>query len=423
MPLTALARGRNGHSVFAPSASAMWIGCPGSLIPNLLEPDDAGYEAAEGTVAHEVAETWLRTGRKPEHLVGTVREIVNGENTFSVEITDTMLDYVEEYFDWCSALPGHHYVEVRVDISPLTPIPNQTGTSDHIAVEPGRLTVTDLKYGTGVLVSAAANTQALLYGYGAFLEYDEWYEFEEIVLRICQPRLGNFDTYTLSRKELLEFGEYVKKQARIAWQLNAPRRPSEKACKWCRVKHSCAALAALAEDVLSGAYVEEEQGFMDEDLTALKDRIDKGMLYLGGRPLAELTVNQMAEIQQFSSLIGGWLKAVEAHLTAAAVKGETVPGHKVVNGRSKRVFTDEKAAARKLADLGIDKDVMYETQLISPSKAEELLKKEGWKQKELPALLAGLVSHPPGNPKLVPDTDRRHALREDAGSAFSDTTA
>ena len=423
MPLTALARGRNGHSVFAPSASAMWIGCPGSLIPNLLESDDAGYEAAEGTVAHEVAETWLSTGRKPEHLIGTVREIVNGENTFSVEITDTMLDYVELYVDWCRALPGHHYVEVRVDISPLTPIPNQTGTSDHIAVEPGRLTVTDLKYGTGVLVSATKNTQALLYGYGAFLKYDEWYEFEEIVLRIGQPRLDNFDTYTLSRKELLEFGEYVKQQARIAWQLNAPRYPSEKACKWCRVKHSCAALAALAEDILSGAHVEEDQGFMDEDLTPLKDRIDRGMLYLGGRPLAEMSVDQMAEVQRYSSLIGGWLKAVEAHLTSLAMEGQAVPGHKVVSGRSNRVFTDEEAAARKLAALGIDKDALYETQLISPSKAEELLKKKGRKPKELPALLDGLVSRSPGSPKLVPESDRRHALREDAGSAFGDVSA
>ena len=62
----------SGHSAFSPSGSAMWLSCSGSLIANMMEPDSCSYEAAEGTVAHEIAEQWLRTKQAQYHRVGDV---------------------------------------------------------------------------------------------------------------------------------------------------------------------------------------------------------------------------------------------------------------------------------------------------------------------------------------------------------------
>ena len=139
LTLKALARmaadyNKSGHSIFGPSSSAMWLYCSGSLIANLTEPDSSSFEAAEGTVAHGVGEEWLKTGKRPLHLVGT-SVIVNERDgkTYVIPITHTMLDFVQEYVDWCDMLEGQHYVETKAFFSEYMPIPDQGGTADHAA--------------------------------------------------------------------------------------------------------------------------------------------------------------------------------------------------------------------------------------------------------------------------------------------------
>ena len=89
--LSALARAKaNGaHSIFGASGSPLYLNCPGGLIPNILALDQAGPDAAYGTVAHFVTEQWLLSGREPVHLIGTKQVVGDDIDTCHlVEIDD-----------------------------------------------------------------------------------------------------------------------------------------------------------------------------------------------------------------------------------------------------------------------------------------------------------------------------------------------
>lgn len=394
------------HSIFAPSGASRWLGCPGSLVPNLLAPDNSGYDAALGTVAHGVAEEWLTTGKRPKHRVGDVEWIINGGKLYQIEIDLEMLDFVERYVDWCLMVDGEMYIERKVDFSVLTPIPNQTGTSDCIVIQPRRLVVSDLKYGKGVQVYAENNPQGLLYAYGAFLEFDWLYGFEEIEIRICQPRLEHFDSWIITREDLLAFGEYVKERAALAWSLYAPRVAGSKQCTFCRVKADCPAMAKMAHDVTRLMFADEFELQADE-ITDLRQSIRDGGFDIDPPAPGKLNTSELASIVKFRKAVEAWFKTVEVELWRRACEGQTVPGYKLVEGRSNRAWKSESAAERLLLDKGVDSTDLYTVKMVSPTQAESLLKNKGYKAKELPDILQKLVTKPPGKPSLVPLHDKR----------------
>lgn len=397
------------HSIFAPSGASRWLGCPGSLIPNLLAPDNSGYDAALGTVAHGVAEEWLTSGKRPKHRIGDVEWIINGGRLYQIEIDLEMLDYVERYVDWCLMLDGLMYIERKVDFSVLTPIPNQTGTSDCIVIQDRKLIVSDLKYGKGVQVYAENNPQGLLYAYGAFLEYDWIYGFEEIEIRICQPRLEHFDTWLISREQLLEFGEFVRERAKLAWSLDAPRIAGSKQCTFCRVKADCPAMAKMAQDVTRLMFADEFE-LQPDEITDLRQSIRDGGFDIDPPAPGKLSTSELAKIVQYRKAVEAWFKTVEVELWRRACEGQSVPGYKLVEGRSNRAWKSEKRAERALVEAGLEETDLYTLKMVTPAQAETLLKNNGRKAKELPDILQKLVDKPPGKPSLVPLHDKRSPL-------------
>lgn len=367
-----------GHSIFSPSSSSRWMNCAGSLVPNLKAKYTSVYEAVLGTVAHSVAERWLREGRRPLELIGEVEFIIDTNCLYQIEIDKGMLAHLEEYVHWCQQLPGEHFIERRVDFSRLTPLPDQFGTADHVAVMPGEIVVTDLKYGKGVKVYAKENSQLLIYALGAYFEFDSKYHFDRVTVRIGQPRLDHFDTWSLSREELLAFGEQVKEKAKAAWRINGPRVAGEEQCRFCRVKADCPALAQMAEETTAAMFAEEP-----------------------------LTLSQMAEILRQRKTIESWLKSLEATLRDRAMAGEEVPGYNLVNGRGSRSFRSEEEAAKRLREMGLSDVDIYSVKLCSPSQAEELLKLSGIKGKSLSEKLGPLIARKSGRPILAPIKDQK----------------
>lgn len=432
-------QGEAAHSIFSPSGSAMWLRCLGSLLPNTLAGDDAGEEAAEGTVAHDVADGWARSGVRPDHLVGTVRV----ENGYEIEITEEMLAYVEDYLRWCEDT-GYtgltHYSEERVDTSVLMPIPKQGGTADHFAcglLETGEgiMVLTDLKYGKGVPVYCAddpsdtrtvwqsddghwvinGNSQVLLYAAGVFIRYDHLYHFDRIVIRICQPRLGYFGVWEITRSELLAFMQFVLDRAPLAMNPHAPRTPGPKQCQFCRVKWNCAARLAHLEDLVDDVFTDlTAKDYTAEDMADAVEMISDPLwdgIKTPPRPV-DLPISALEKILPMRKMIEGWFASIEEALIRAAVEDEAeLRIWKLVEGRTNRQFIEPEKAAKELLSKGLTKDDLYKTTMVSPAQAEEALHKRlKVPKKDAAAMLEDLAAQPPGPRSLAIRTDSRPAL-------------
>lgn len=427
-----------GHSIFAPSGSAMWLSCAGSLIANLLEEDNGSWEAAEGTVAHELAECWLRTGVKPDHRLGETVVIQEGPEkpAYSVTIDEIMLDWVEDYVNWCAVLPGDHYIEEKVWFTDLMPVANpdepealegdylpfvqQGGTADHAACVPGHLVISDLKYGKGVYVETHGNTQARLYALGFFYEWDWLYDFQTITVRIGQPRLHNWGEWTITRDELLAFGEEVRAAAAEAWQINAPRRVTRKGCQWCKAKPDCAAFA-VAIDALAYAELETLDQTVDaEAMSMMKARLrDEYRMHTA--ETSRLSHDEMVRILEFRKPVESFFQKLDEVLTREALDGQVIRGKKLSAGRSFRQWHNPEDAAELALFLGLDEKDIYTVEVISPAQMEEKLRKvTKYDRKVIPGLIQKQVYSPPGKPTLVDDTDPRPALSNSDEGVWDD---
>lgn len=412
-------RDGSGHSIFGASGSAMFLNCPGSLIPNLLAEDNAGEDAAYGTVAHDLGEQWRRSGIKPVDQIGRQRFVQSGEWGYVILVDEVMLDYVEQSVRWSSLLPGDHLAEVRVDYSTLTPIPKQGGTLDFAAMRYGHGVIQDEKYGKNDQVHAEWNSQLMLYAYGIWLEWDWLYGFKEFSLRISQPRLDHFDEWTIKVCDLLEWTEWAKKQMHIAWSHDAPRVPGVKQCRWCKVRGTCAANAKMQADLVSDAFA-DLHGYTVEDIEQFKAELDIGMVK---RTIEVMTLSteDMVNLMKYRKVNEAFWKSLELELHRRAIKeGEKIPEMKLVEGRSFRHFVNPNIAARKLISLGCSPDDVEKKVVCSPAEAEVLLKKAGHKHRDLPELLKPLVRKPRGKPTLAWVTDKRPELTDPADDAFAD---
>lgn len=391
-------------SIFRPSYSATFLGCPGSLLPSIGAVDTAGLDAAVGTVFHELMAEWQQFGRPDKRLGEIVRVFMNDKVTyFDVAIDEDMFSYgdvclkrYDEYF-----AEGERFYETRVDISSITPIPKQGGTADLAICSIGYLDIIDWKYGRGVQVFAHKNTQLLLYAWGFFFQHDETYNFQTIRLHIAQPRLNHFDVWEITREELIEFSEWARGRMAAAWLPNADRQPSPKSCQWCKVQTSCPALE-LARQALADLSFNVLDEPMTHDMMVCAEPVAREL-----PSPAELTTAQLSRIYSYRKLMEGWFKGIGEDLLARGLAGEDLVAWKVVTGRSRRAWNDEHEAAVRLAGLGIDDSLLWIAKLVSPNQAEPLLRAIGVQGKQTKEYLRLLAPAPVGKPTLVPSSDAR----------------
>lgn len=400
-----------GHSIFGPSSAHRWMRCPRSLIAGHLAGDRPSYYAAEGSVAHWLAEDWLNNGSPYRHL-GSVHE----KDGFEIEITEEMISYVEEYVCAVSTAPGRHYVEVQVDLSKYTPVPS-FGTSDHIAAEWQKLRVKDFKYGK-VWVDPEDNEQGQAYALGAFEALDWLYDFQEIEIQICQPRRDNFESWTISRAQLLEFGERYREAAHKAWDPEAPYNPDPIACEYCPARFDCPALAAAMKQIAQDSFDDLDEMSPAQAVAVIEQEIISEPIL---PPYASVPIEKLAQLYQWRPILEKYFREMYDYLLKRLEMGIEVPGQKLGYGRAgNRKWTSESDARKMLRGRGITDLDMYEQKFLSPAQASTLLKVSlGGTKKANDERIAPFVYQPPGKVTMIPASDKREGIPS-AVSAFDE---
>lgn len=387
----------SAHAKLSPSGAHRWMVCPGSVALESGIADTGSVYADEGTAAHTLAAACLEGARRAETFMG--EKITVGERVFVVD--RDMADYVQDYVDLVlSEAEGCELlVERRVPIGHITGEERAGGTADAIIIDvPGRrIRIVDLKYGMGVKVEALDNPQLQMYALGAMDEYGVVGEFDEVSMLIHQPRLNHVAEFHVPTAQLEDFRARASRAAeRAALAANTPPEdlsdflePGASQCKWCKAKAKCPALRDDVAETVGAASVSEFSDFLPAEVGA-----ESGDNYLS------IAMGKVA-------LVEDWCKAVRAEVERRLLAGEQVTGYKLVEGRrGARKWADEEEAERLLKSYRLKQDEMYEHKLITPAKAEKLLKEnpKRWDK------LASLVAQSMGKPSVAHAADKRSEM-------------
>ena len=403
------------HALLSASSSKQWLHCPPSVRLQENFPNESSVYAEEGTFAHEVCEYKVR-----RYLHERVKRPQSEEfDTEEIEqITDVYAEFVISIIEQmrengCEPLA---FVEERVDYSHIAP--SGFGTADMLIIgkdENGRglLHVCDFKTGKGVFVDADHNSQMMLYALGGLAAYGFLYDIEIVRMSIIQPRLDNISTFECSRQELEEWGESIKPTALLAFEGKGEQHPGDW-CRFCRAKPVCKACADEALALCREDFLDLDAGAFDgtaeeSDMTAPYEADTQTAVFKqpGLIPIAEL-----AEILPTLNRISSWIDAVFAFVSSEAINhGVPIPGYKVVEGRSKRVFTDTKAVVDTAVQNGYTD--LYKQSLISLTEFEKMMGKKKFNE-----LLGEYVAKPPGKLTLVPESDPRPPVETNPSDEF-----
>ena len=397
------------HALLSASSSKQWLHCPPSVRLQEGFPNESSVYAEEGTFCHSVCEYKVRKYLKERVKRPQSEEFYTEEID---QITDVYYEFVvgvieEMKRNGCEPLV---LVEERVDYSHIAP--SGFGTADMLIVGrdadgKGVLHIIDFKAGAGIYVEVDHNSQLSLYALGGLHAYGYIYPIETIRMSIVQPRLDNVNTFECSREELEAWGESIKPIAKMAFEGKGEQNPGEW-CRFCRAKLVCKACAKEALSLCREEFLDLDAGALSEDPRASPDELsDLEAPYQADTttPVFKqpglIPMTELAGILPTLNRISSWIEAVFAYVTSEAVNHAVpVPGYKVVEGRSKRVFTDTKAVVDTAVANGYTD--LYKQQLITLTEFEKMMGKKRFNE-----LLGEYVAKPPGKLALVPESDPR----------------
>lgn len=361
------------HARFSPSSGKRYLSCPPSLrLEEQFEDEQSPY-AAEGSAGHAMAEYLIN-----KHLKKRTRRPV------SDYYTEELMEAVEEYASYCigqieqaRAVCGSPFISVEQKVSLEEHIEGCFGTADMVIATDGKLQIIDLKLGKGVVVDAEENIQLMIYGQGVLDMVSALYDISTVELTIVQPRLEHFSTWEISADDLRKWtAEVLEPGARMALAGEGEYKAGDH-CRFCRARFKC---RARADEYLKLAQAEfaEPPLMSDEEIAAVLKKADA---------------------------LKRWAEEIYTYAqNEAVVNHKEWPGFKLVLGRSNRKYTDETDAAEAAKKAGYTD--IYKQSLIGITEMEKLMGKKKFNE-----ILGNYVYKPDGKVTLVPDSDKREAVK------------
>ena len=419
------------HAILSPSSADRWVQCPGSVYLSRGKSDPESSYSTEGTDYHEVAALCLEQNLDAATLVG--KEMLSG-----AIVTEENAGYVQQYLDHVraslgSVRGGSLSVEKKVPLTWLTGEPDAYGHLDAMIVsQDTELIIHDLKFGRGVEVEAKDNRQEMIYAAAAIQELELWDVIDTVRLVIDQPRVGNPKEWVVPIVDLKLFcNEITAASAAVAranaltWTLKndyltpddlTVLQPSEKACRWCRAKGDCVALAGFVETTMTDGFTVEVDGVSGATY------LDPASNDEASRPTQ--TGEALGRAMDRIPLVELWATGVRAEserrlLADEPVIGEAGPYKLVLGKRGARKWTDEETVEETFKAYRIKADDRYDMTLISPAVAEKQFEKT---QPHLWKKLAALYSQADGKKSVANALDPRPAiLMEKPEEGFEET--
>jgi hypothetical protein len=326
------------------SASARWIACPASVRLSSLMPYVEGGDAAKmGTAIHALAEHCFKRDLDPMKFEGKVYEgiLMTEENCeFALQHLKAIWAIEDDLGEGC------------VSVEKFLPYVDRAthkvgGTADVIGIgnEKRKIIIADLKTGRGYV--SEDNDQLRLYALAAMEEFNLYQDIDKVELWIIQPFHGENRVFEMTTQELVDWEHYVLHPA-IDNALNPafPPVPSDSACQYCPAKTICPAQANIVETVFAAP------------------------------PVEVLTEEQISVLLTKFDMVEDYIKAVRDHALKRMESGSVIDGWQLAPKRALRSWTSKDEAYKGLLALGLDKDQVIKTELITPAQAEKLLTKD-----------------------------------------------
>lgn len=405
------------HALLSPSGFKALMLCPAKPAMERGRPDDASEYADEGTAAHFLGAWCLERGEQAPLYLGRLIHVTpegaswdGSDGARSFAVTEEFAEHVQTYVDTVRDYvgpDGQLFVEQALPIDHITGETDAEGTGDAVIVRGDELIVGDLKFGRGVEVQAEGNPQLKLYALGGLRKFDLVGDIARVRVFICQPRAGGTTEAVYTVDELQAWArDEATPAAEKAMQIyqrvgiNDVTQwcgPHEDACRFCKAKGDCPALDGAVSKALGAEFT---------DLTT-EDQVERDAIVETSVATAHAAGGLGAKMDAVP-LVELWCKAVRARTEKELLEGRTVPGYKLVAGRKgARAWGDAAAAEtllRKTFRLKVED--AYDLTLISPTKAEKLLKAtpKRW------AKAQALITQNDGKPSVAPVSDSRPAL-------------
>lgn len=371
------------HALLGASSAARWIACPPSARATEHLPGETSKYAEEGTRAHELCEAhlrnnlrWWEAGYGALPLSGSTR--LDGEPDDPPEMVRATNQYVDfVHLQWGLYLHQPSvFIEQEVDVSQW--VPGGFGTCDCLLIGDGILHIIDFKYGQGVPVNPEHNPQLMYYALGAYALFEGIDEVDTVRLSIVQPRMQEEpQTWELPLADLLTWArEVLAPAAHMAWRGEGEFVTGEH-CRFCKAYPSCRAWQKQYGPLAGFEPYPEPATLSDEELGEWLQKLEG---------------------------LAAYAKDLEEYAQQALLDGRSLPGWKLVQGRSTRKWTDQDAAFRQMEHDGIDEAMLYTRTPISLTAAEKMIGK-----KKFAETMSAFITRAPGAPKLAAASDPRPA--------------